>query len=125
MEQPQAAEGHGDAVLVAGINDLLVTDGTAGLHDGSHAGAAGTLDVVAEGEEGVGTQAHAGDLAQVFLLFLGGQRSRLLGEGLGPDIVADDIFGRIADVNINGIVAVGLGDIVAEEIGRASCRERV
>ena len=52
MEQPQAAEGHGDAVLVAGINDLLVTDGTAGLHDGGHAGAAGTLDVVAEGEEG-------------------------------------------------------------------------
>ena len=57
MEQPQAAEGHGDAVLVAGINDLLVTDGTAGLHDGGHTGAAGTLDVVAEGEEGVGTQA--------------------------------------------------------------------
>ena len=51
MEQPQAAEGHGDAVLVAGIDDLLVADGAAGLHDGGHAGAAGTLDVVAEGEE--------------------------------------------------------------------------
>ena len=51
MEQPQAAEGHGDAVLVAGVDDLLVTDGTAGLHDGGHAGAAGTLDVVAEGKK--------------------------------------------------------------------------
>ena len=108
MEQPQAAEGHGDAVLVAGINDLLVTDGTAGLHDGGHAGAAGTLDVVAEGEEGIRAQAHAGDLAQVFLLFLGGQRGGLLGEGLGPDIVADDILRGVADVNINGVVAVGL-----------------
>ena len=53
-------------------------------------------------------------MAQILLLFLGGQRSRLLGKGLGPDIVADDIFGRIADVDINGIVAVGLGDIVTE-----------
>ena len=44
MEQPQAAEGHGDAVLVAGIDDLLVADGAAGLHDGSHAGAAGALE---------------------------------------------------------------------------------
>ena len=106
MEQPQAAEGHGDAVLVTGINDLLVTDGTAGLHDGGHAGATGTLDVVAKGEEGVGAQAHAGDLAQVFLLFLGGQRGGLLGEGLGPDIVADDILRGIADVNINSVVGM-------------------
>ena len=33
MEQPQAAEGHGDAVLVAGVDDLLVADGAAGLDD--------------------------------------------------------------------------------------------
>ena len=99
MEQPQAAEGHGDAVLVAGINDLLVTDGAAGLHDGGHAGATGTLDVVAEGEESVGAQAHAGDLAQVFLLFLGGQRGGLLGEGLGPDVITNDILRGVA-VNI-------------------------
>ncbi len=30
---------------------------------------AGPLDVVAEGEEGIRAQAHAGDLAQVFLSF--------------------------------------------------------
>ena len=114
MEQPDAAEGHRDVVLVAGVDDLLVADGAAGLDDGGHAGTAGALDVVAKREERIRTQRNAGDMAQVFLLFLGGQRSRLLGEGLGPDIVADDIFGRIADVDINGIVAVRLGDIVAE-----------
>ena len=114
MEQPQAAEGHGDAVLVAGVDDLLVADGAAGLHDGGHAGAAGALDVVTEGEESVRTKAHTGHLAEVSLLFLGGQRLGLAGEGLGPDIITDDVLRGIADVNINGVVAVGLCHIVAE-----------
>ena len=116
MEQPQAAEGHGDAVLIAGVDDLLVADGAAGLHDGGHAGAAGALDVVTEGEERIRPQRNAGDMAQVFLLFLGGQRSRLLGEGLGPDIVADDILRRVADVNIDRVVAVRLGNVSAEPV---------
>ena len=38
MEQPDAAECHCDAVLVAGVDDLLVADGAAGLDDGRHAG---------------------------------------------------------------------------------------
>ena len=114
MEQPQAAEGHGDAVLVAGVDDLLVADGAAGLHDGGHAGAAGALDVVAEGEEGVRAKADTGHLAEVGLLFLGGQRLGLAGKGLSPDVITNDILRGIADVNINGVVAVGLCHIVAE-----------
>ncbi len=31
VEQPQAAEGHGDAVLVAGLDHLVVPDAAAGL----------------------------------------------------------------------------------------------
>ena len=85
MEQPQAAEGHGDAVLVAGIDDLLVADGAAGLHDGGHAGAAGALDVVAEGEESVRTKANTGHLAEISLLFLGGQRLGLAGNNTAMD----------------------------------------
>ena len=114
MEQPDAAERHGNAVLIAGVNDLLVADRAAGLDNGSHAGAAGTLDVVAEGEESVRTKANTGHLAEVSLLFLGGQRLGLAGEGLGPDVIADDILRGIADVNINGVVAVGLCHIVTE-----------
>ena len=70
MEQPDAAERHGNAVLIAGVNDLLVADRAAGLDNGGHAGAAGTLDVVAKGEEGIGTQADTGNMAQVLFLFL-------------------------------------------------------
>ena len=118
MEQPQAAEGHGDAVLVAGVDDLLVADGAAGLHDSGHAGAAGALDVVTKGEESIRTKAHTGHLAEVSLLFLGGQRLGLAGEGLGPDIITDDVLRGIADVNINRVIAVGLGDILAERQAR-------
>ena len=114
MEQPDAAERHGNAVLIAGVNNLLVADRAAGLDNGGHAGTAGTLDVVAKGEEGIGTQADTGNVAQVLFLFLRGQGCGLLGEGLGPDIVADDILGGVTDIHINGIVAVGLGDIVTE-----------
>ena len=53
MEQPDAAERHRNAVLVAGINDLLVPDGAARLHNGRYAAAAGTLDIIAEGEESI------------------------------------------------------------------------
>ena len=59
MEQPDAAEGHRDVVLVAGVDDLLVADGAAGLDDGGHAGTAGALDVVAEGEEGIAAQRNS------------------------------------------------------------------
>ena len=63
------AERHRNAVLVAGVDDLLVPDGAARLHNGGHAAAAGALDVVAEGEEGVAAQGNAGDGGQPGALF--------------------------------------------------------
>ena len=42
-----------NARIVAGINDLLVPDGAARLHNGRYAAAAGTLDIIAEGEESI------------------------------------------------------------------------
>ena len=114
VEQAQAAKCHGNAVFVAGVNHLLVADGTAGLDNGGHAAAVRALNVVAEGEKRVAAQANAGDLAQPFFLLSLGQRFGLTGKGFSPNIVADHVFRRIADVNINGVVAVGFGNIVAE-----------
>ena len=51
VEQAQAAKGHGHAVFIAGVDHLLVADGTAGLDNGGHAAAVRALDVVAKGEE--------------------------------------------------------------------------
>ena len=53
VEQADAGEGHGDAVLVAGLDDVVIPDGAAGLGDELHAGLVGPLDVVAKGEESV------------------------------------------------------------------------
>ena len=50
MEQCEPQGAMAMPLLVAGVDDLLVADGTARLHDGSHAGAAGALDIVTEGK---------------------------------------------------------------------------
>ena len=69
MEQPQAAKCHGNTVFVAGVNHLLVADGTAGFDNGGHAATVRALNVVAERKERVAAQAYAGDLGEPFFLF--------------------------------------------------------
>mmetsp|Transcript_12883 Transcript_12883/g.40882 ORF Transcript_12883/g.40882 Transcript_12883/m.40882 type:complete len:313 (+) Transcript_12883:267-1205(+) len=61
MEEADAGHGHGDAVLVAGGDDVVVLHGAAGLGDVLDAEGGGDVDVVAEGEEGVRGEA---DLAE-------------------------------------------------------------
>ena len=114
VEQANAAECHGNAVFVAGVDHLLVANGAAGLHNGSHAAAMGALDVVAKREEGIAAHAHARYMAQILALFGLGKRGGLLGEGFGPHIVTDHILGVIAQIHINGVVAVGLGNVGTE-----------
>ena len=53
MEQSYASECHGDAILVAGLDDIIVANAAAGLCNIFHAALVGALDVVAEGEEGI------------------------------------------------------------------------
>ena len=49
-----AGEHHRDAVLVAGVDGLLVAHRAAGLDDGGHAMGRQRVHVIAEREEGVG-----------------------------------------------------------------------
>ena len=56
MEQAHAREGHGDAILIAGHNNMIVAHRAAGLGDILHTALVGTLDIVAEGEESVATK---------------------------------------------------------------------
>ena len=53
VEQAHTSKGHSNAVFVAGHNDMVVTHGAASLGDILHTALVGTLNVVAEGEEGV------------------------------------------------------------------------
>ena len=53
MEQTDACKCHGDAVFVAGFNDMIVTYRASCLGDVFHAALVRALDVIAEGEEGI------------------------------------------------------------------------
>ena len=53
VEQSYASEGHGDAILVAGLDHVVVAYRTTSLGDEFHTALMGTLDIVAEGEEGI------------------------------------------------------------------------
>ena len=53
VEQSHVGEGHGDAIFVAGLDDVVVADGAATLRDVGDAALMRALDVVAEREEGV------------------------------------------------------------------------
>ena len=51
VEQSHSCECHGDAVLVACHDDVIVTDRAAGFSDILNAALVGTLNVVTEWEE--------------------------------------------------------------------------
>ena len=78
MEKSHAGEGHDHAVLVALVDDQIVTDGAAGLGDVLDTGGSATLNGVSEGEESVGAQGDGITAVQPGPLLLGGQ-------GLGTD----------------------------------------
>ena len=53
VEKTDAGECHGDAVLVAGLNHIVVAHRASSLGDVQNATLVGALDVVAKGEEGI------------------------------------------------------------------------
>lgn len=70
MEQADTGERHSHVVLVAALDDSVVTHRTAGFCHILHAALIGAFDIVAEGEEGVGTQGHAGGSSSEYSLLL-------------------------------------------------------
>ena len=72
------------------------------------------LNVVAEGEEGIGTKGNAGQLIQPCAFFFSRKNGRLLCENLLPGAVRADIHIFLTDVNIDGVVSLCPLDILAE-----------
>ena len=72
VEQSHVGEGHGNAIFVAGLDDIVVADGASCLRNVLHTALVGTLNVVAKGEEGVAAERHIRVLCNpVALLFAG------------------------------------------------------
>ena len=75
---------HGHIVLVAGGDNIIVTDRAACLGDVADTAFTGAFDIVAKGEEGVRAQGNARLSSQPGLLFLTGEGGRLFGEQMFP-----------------------------------------
>ena len=88
MEQAHASECHGDAILVAGVDNIVIAHRATGLSNKLYATLVGTLNVVAEGEERVRAESHAAVLGDPCLLLFHGQHLGLLLEEHLPCAVA-------------------------------------
>ena len=110
MEQPHPRKAHGHAVFVGGFDDVVIPDGAAGLGDVLHAGLAGTLHIVAEGEEGIGPAGDAGLGGDPGLFLLLCQHLGLDGEGLLPHAVRQNVLILVGGVDIDGVVPVRAAD---------------
>ena len=112
VEQTNAGECHRHSVFVAHIDHVVVTDRSARLGDILYAALVGTLDIVAEWEEGVRAESHILHLVEpcAFLLFC--EYRRLLCEDLLPLTLSENIHVLISDINVDGVVAVRTFDFV-------------
>ena len=104
VEQPHTGEGHNNAVFVALLDDQVIPDGAAGLGNIADTGGIGPLDVIREGEEGIGAQRNATDGIQVGPLVLGCEPVGLLREVVLPDALGADILFVAVDVAVNDVI---------------------
>ena len=86
VEQSNTCESHCDAILVASLNNIIVTDRTAGLSDEINAALSSTLYIVTEWEECVRAKGYTLNGLQPSCLFLTGKRCWLLGKETLPSI---------------------------------------
>lgn len=112
MEEANVSKRHSDAVLVAGINNMIVTDTTACFCYVFNTTLMSTLNIVAEWEESITTYRYTLVLGNPSLLLLAGQWLRLLCKELLPNAVLQYILPLIGDIDIDGIVAVGTTDLL-------------
>lgn len=114
MEQTNACECHCNAVLVADFDNVIVADRAAGLRDVLHAALVRSLDVVAEREERVRAKGNALHSVKPCALLLAGENSGLYLEELLPLALSENVHVVVADVEIDGVVAVSAADTVNE-----------
>ena len=58
VEQPYACEGHCNPILIASLDDIVISHAATGLGDKLHTALMGALDIIAEGEECITAQCH-------------------------------------------------------------------
>ena len=114
MEQTDSRKCHRHVVLVAALDNSIVTNRSARLCDVLDAALVCALNVVAEREEGIGTYGYALHLIEPCTFFFSCEDFRFYFEDLLPCAVCEDIHVLVADVNVDRIVTVCAADAVYE-----------
>ena len=107
MEESHSRERHSDAVLVAGLDDLIVTNGSAGLTNIGHAAPARALYIVTEREECIRCECHSGDGREICALLLAGEGLGASGEVVLPYVITENVLGIVRDIYIDTVISVG------------------
>ena len=106
MEEPHAGKGHDHAVFVGTFDHKIVPYGASRLRHVGDAALFRPLEVVAEGEEGIGAQGDACDGVQIRSLLFVGKGLRLTGKILLPIPVGADVLLVSVDIAVDDIVPV-------------------
>ena len=114
MEQTDTCEGHSHAVLIAALDDSVVSDRSARLGDVLDAALLCALDVIGEREESVGSESDIMSLIEPCALLFRCEDFRLHLEDLLPCAVSQNIHILLTDVNVDRVVAVSTANIVDE-----------
>ena len=107
VEKTHSGECHYHVIFVAAIDNCIVTDGAAGFCDIFYTAAFCSFNVVAEGEECIGTKSNAFAGCKECFCFFIGKRSGLFGEVFLPVAVCANVFFVFVDVTVDYVVAVG------------------
>ena len=114
VEERHSGECHYHVIFVAAIDNCVVTDGAAGFCDIFYTAAFCSFNVVAEGEECVGTESNAFAGCKECFCFFVGKRSGLFGEIFLPVAVCANVFFVFVDVAVDNVVTVRSADAFLE-----------
>lgn len=114
VKEAHSSHGHGDAVFVAGLYDIVVPYGTARLGNVLHAALVGSFYVVSKGEERIASQGYASVLGYPVFLLLHGERLGSFSEELLPCALSQHVVMFLADVYVDGVVSIGTADAFLE-----------
>ena len=106
VEEAHAGKAHRYAILIAALDNYVVTDRSAGLCDVLNAALLCALDVIAEREECIRAECHAVDGVEVGALLLAGKGSGLLGEVLLPVALSANVLLVLVDISVNYVISV-------------------
>ena len=114
VEKTHAGEAHYHAVIVAGFDDVIVSDRAAGFSDISYAALGCSFNVITEGEECIAAECNALDCCKVCFLFFFGEGFGSFGEVFLPFAVCEHVVAFIRNINVDCVVSVRSADSIKE-----------